>query len=217
MSEDLNVEEKASSTLKKLSNILENLSSNLSKEKTENAFCEGYGYIKELENIIDNMEQSQTEKYNNIYIIKDDFIKKKEKFEYIQKIYILNKSNQLIESLSTNNENPIEENYDLNDKKNKYDVNDSYIFEEEEDDNSYGKNFFEEYFKENNNLIELNESFRYNDNCLFKIKRMIYHYFLKLNKIMKEISPQIKYLIILILLIILLIFCIIRLYFSIIK
>ena len=43
--ENLNLEEKIDNILKKLNSLLENLSSNLSKEKTENALNDGYNYI----------------------------------------------------------------------------------------------------------------------------------------------------------------------------
>ena len=39
------MEEKIDNILKKLNSLLENLSSNLSKEKTENALNDGYNYI----------------------------------------------------------------------------------------------------------------------------------------------------------------------------
>ena len=112
MSEFLNYEEIVYLNLKKLNFLLENLSSNLSKDKTENALKEGYNYIKEIENIINKMEKSQKERCgnNNLLMIKDDFSKKKEKFENIQKKYILNKSNQLIDSLSDNNASTNNEN-----------------------------------------------------------------------------------------------------------
>ena len=44
-------------------------------------------YIKEIENIIDIMEKTKKEEYNKTYLfmIKCDFIKKKEKFENIKK------------------------------------------------------------------------------------------------------------------------------------
>ena len=45
MIENLNLEEKIDNILKKLNSLLENLSSNLSKEKTENALNDGYNYI----------------------------------------------------------------------------------------------------------------------------------------------------------------------------
>ena len=49
------------------------------------------------------MEKTKKEQYNKTYLfmIKGDLMKKKEKFENIQKIYI-NKSNQLIDRVSTN-------------------------------------------------------------------------------------------------------------------
>ena len=70
-----------------MNSLLENLSSNLSKEKTESALNEGYNYIKEIENIIDIMEKTKKEEYNKTYLfmIKSDLMKKKEKFENIKK------------------------------------------------------------------------------------------------------------------------------------
>ena len=88
MSDILNLEEKANLYLKKLSSLLDNLSSNLSKEKTEYAFDEGYGYIKEIENIINILEKSKNENYSYLYMIKGDYIKKKVKFENLKKSYI---------------------------------------------------------------------------------------------------------------------------------
>ena len=90
MSEFLNFEESVYLNLKKLNSILENLSSNLSKDKTESALKEGYNYIQEIETIINKMEKSKKERNgnNNLFMIKDDFSKKKEKFENIQKKYI---------------------------------------------------------------------------------------------------------------------------------
>ena len=58
MSEILKLEENANTYLKKLSNLLENLTSNLSKDKTEKAFEEGNEYIQEIENLIELMEKS---------------------------------------------------------------------------------------------------------------------------------------------------------------
>ena len=125
MSEFLNFEEIVYLNLKKLNFLLENLSSNLSKDKTENALKEGYNCIKEIENIINKMEKSQKERCgnNNLLMIKDDFSKKKEKFENIQKKYILNKSNQLIDSVSTNYHQS-EENINSNDINNEYENDD---------------------------------------------------------------------------------------------
>ena len=220
MSEFLNYEEIVYLNLKKLNFLLENLSSNLSKDKTENALKEGYNYIKEIENIINKMEKSQKERCgnNNLLMIKDDFSKKKEKFENIQKKYILNKSNQLIDSLSdnnasTNNENN-EEHININ---NDNSFNDNYIVEENNDDNNYGKNFIDEYFKENDNYSDLSQRYLYNDNFLFICKKIRQKLCLKINNGIKKIPQKIKYLIILILLMISLIFCVFGLYNSIIN
>lgn len=215
MSKFLNLEEKANSLLKRLTNLLENLSSNLSKEKTENALCEGNNYIKELDDIMINMEKLKENKIDNIYMIKGDFLRKKEKFENFQKAYILNKSNQFMDSLPTNI-NIDESNNDSNNINDIYDINDNEIFEDV-NDNTYGKNFIEEYFKENKNLTELKEGYIYNDSCIFKIKKLFNIFFSKISNIIKEISPKTKYLIILILLIVSLILCIMGLYFSIIN
>ena len=219
MSEILNLEETANLILKKISLLLENLSSNLSKEKTENALEEGYGYIKEIENVINSMEKSNNRNNINLYMIKGELIKKKEKFENIQKAYILNKSNMLIDSLSTNNLIEDENNLDSSEINDEYDINDIYNCEENNNDvdASYGKNIIDEYFKENKNLIELKEGYLYNDNHFFQIKRLLYKIFLEVYKTTKEIPPKIKYLIILFLLMILLILCIVKLYFSIIN
>ena len=217
MSEILKLEETANLILKKFSLLLDNLSSNLSKEKTENALEEGNRYIKEIEVVINTMEKSNNRNNINLYMIKGELIKKKEKFDNIQKEYILNKSNALIDSLSTNNLIEEESNIDTNEVNDEYDINDSNNFEEKADDGTYGKNFIDEYFKENKNLIELKDGYLYNDNYFFQIKRLLYKIFLKVYKTTKEISPKIKYLIILFILMILLILCIEKLYFSIIN
>ena len=217
MSEILKLEETANLILKKFSLLLDILSSNLSKEKTENALEEGNRYIKEIEEVINSMEKSNNKNNINLYMIKGELIKKKEKFDNIQKEYILSKSNALIDSLSTNNLIEEESNIDTNEVNDEYDINDSNNFEEKADDGTYGKNFIDEYFKENKNLIELKDGYLYNDNYFFQIKRLLYKIFLKVYKTTKEISPKIKYLIILFILMILLILCIEKLYFSIIN
>ena len=144
------------------------------------------------------MEKSQKERCgnNNLLMIKDDFSKKKEKFENIQKKYILNKSNQLIDSLSDNNASTNNEN---------------------NDDNNYGKNFIDEYFKENDNYSDLSQRYLYNDNFLFICKKMRQKLCSKIKNGIKKIPQKIKYLIILILLMISLIFCVFGLYNSIIN
>lgn len=87
MIENLNLEEKADNILKKLNSLLENLSSNLSKEKTESALNDGYNYIKEIENIIDIMEKTKKEEYNKTYLfmIKGDLMKKKKNLKIFKK------------------------------------------------------------------------------------------------------------------------------------
>ena len=217
MSEILKLEETANLILKRFSLLVDNLSSNLSKEKTENALEEGNIYIKEIEYVINTMEKSNNKNNINLYMIKGELIKKKEKFDNIQKEYILSKSNALIDSLSTNNLIEDENNIDTNEVNDEYDINDSNNFEEKADDGTYGKNFIDEYFKENKNLIDLKDGYLYNDNYFFQIKRLLYKIFLKVYKTTKEISPKIKYLIILFILMILLILCIEKLYFSIIN
>ena len=220
MSDILNLEEKADLYLKKLSSLLNNLSSNLSKEKTEYALEEGYGYILEIENILNKLEKTKNENNSHLYIIKGDYIKNKEKFENLQKTYILNKSNQLIDSLSTNNLIDDENILDYDGNNNGYDEkkkNNSLVDEDEDEDetHTYEKNFIDEYFKENNNLLELKDIYLYNDNFIFQIKRILYKFCLKAYNKSKEISQKSKYLILLFLLIILLIFCIFNLYSSI--
>ena len=212
MSEFISLEEKANLISKKLTSLLENLSSHLSKEKTENALSEGNNYIKEIDNIIEKMEKSKKGKYdnNNIFLIKNDLIKIKEKFENIQKQYIINKSNQLIDSLSTTTQI---ENNDIIDE---YDINDNFIFEENNDE-QFGKNFIDEYFKENKNITEFSEGYLYKDNYAYKIKRIMYKFFINIYNIFNGVSSKTKYLIILFVLVIMLIFCIIELYFSIIN
>ena len=125
MSEFLNLEETVYLNLKKLNSLLENLSSNLSKDKTENALKEGYNYIKEIENIINIMEKSKNERCgnNNLFMIKDDFSKKKEKFEKIQKKYIINKINKIIDSSSDKNSTKNENNEEYTNIDKDYSIN----------------------------------------------------------------------------------------------
>ena len=214
MSDFLNLEDIAYSNLKKLNSLLENLSSNLSKDKTENALKEGYNYIKEIEYIIDRIEKLKKERCgnNNLFMIKDDFSKKKEKFEKIQKNYIINKINKIIDSSSDKNSTKIENNEEYTNIDKDYSINYNYIFEDNSDDNEYGKNFIDEYFKENENNSNLSRKYLYNDNFLFIIKGIANRFFSKVNNGIKKIPPKIKYLIILIILIISLIFCIFGLY-----
>lgn len=216
MSEFLNHEETAYSNLKKLNSLLEDLSSNLSKDKTEKALKVGYDYIKEIEDLIDEMEKSKKEKYNNnnLFMIKDDFAKKKEKFENIQNKYILNKSNQLIDSLSDNISTKNDNNEELNNINNDISNSDNYFFEEDNDDENYGKNFIDEYFKENKSMTDLSQRYLYNDNFIFNMKRIIHIFCAKLYNAINKIPPKIKYLTLLIILMISLIFCIFGLYNS---
>ena len=216
MSEFLNHEETAYSNLKKLNSLLEDLSSNLSKDKTEKALKVGYDYIKEIEDLIDKMEKSKKEKYNNnnLFMIKDDFAKKKEKFENIQNKYILNKSNQLIDSLSDNISTKNDNNEELNNINNDISNSDNYFFEEDNDDKNYGKNFIDEYFKENKSMTDLSQRYLYNDNFIFNMKRIIHILCAKLYNTINKIPPKIKYLTLLIILMISLIFCIFGLYNS---
>ena len=214
MSDFLNLEDIAYSNLKKLNSLLENLSSNLSKDKTENALKEGYNYIKEIEYIIDRIEKLKKERCgnNNLFMIKDDFSKKKEKFENIQKKYILNKINKIIDSSSDKNSTKNENNEEYTNINKDYSINYNYIFEDNNDVHDYGKNFIDEYFKENENYSDLSQKYLYNDNLLFIIKRITNRLCSKVNNGIKKIPPKIKYIIILIILIISLIFCIFGLY-----
>ena len=122
MSEILKLEDNANSLLKKLGILLDNLSSNLSKEKTETALSDGYQCIQEIEGIIDQL--GKTEKENNsqtnLLIIKSDLMQKKEKYEKIRKAYIINKNSQLIDISSTEEqEENINEDGDQTEQNNK--------------------------------------------------------------------------------------------------
>ena len=215
MSESLKLEENANTYLKKLSNLLENLTSNLSKDKTEKAFEEGNEYIQEIENLIELMEKSKEYRYinNDVIMMKIELAKKKLNLEKIEKSYIFNKSNQLIESASTNisqiNRN---NNIDVS-QEDEYNIYDKSIFDDE-DDEKYEKYFIEEESNENIKNNELSKKYLYNQDLKSKIKRNIQNSIAKVNQKLKQISPKNKYLIILIILIISLIICLICLYFS---
>ena len=92
MYEILKLEDKANKNFKKLSIILDNLSFNLSKGKTEKALTDGYNYIKEIEEIIGQLDKINQEGYsqNNFFMIKADLKQKIEKYEKMRKTYILN-------------------------------------------------------------------------------------------------------------------------------
>ena len=216
MSEILKLEDSANSLLKKLSELLENLSANLSKEKTEKALDDGNECINEIENIIDQISNIPQDNYskNNLFIIKGDLKQKKEKFEKIQEKYILNKSNQLIDTHSyTTQEEDIEvygqNERDIDENKNENLSDSEHNNEIEEKDEK------DEVFHVNKDVSELSEEYIHNDNCLFLIKRKISKCFRAICYKVKEVNPRNKYLLILIILIILLILCVVGLFFSI--
>ena len=91
---------------------------------------------------------------------------------------------------------------------------DNYFFEEDNDDENYGKNFIDEYFKENKSMTDLSQRYLYNDNFIFNMKRIIHIFCSKLYNTINKIPPKIKYLTLLIILMISLIFCIFGLYNS---
>ena len=216
MSEILKLEDSANSLLKKLSELLESLSSNLSKEKTEKALDEGNECINEIEKIIEQISNITQDNYskNNLFIIKGDLKQKKEKFEKIQEKYILNKSNQLIDTHSyTTQEEDIEvygqNERDIDENKNENLSDSEHNNEIEEKDEK------DEVFHVNKDVSELSEEYIHNDNCLFLIKRKISKCFRAICYKVNEVNQRNKYLLILIILIILLILCVVGLFFSI--
>ncbi len=216
MSEILKLEDDANSLLKKLSELLDSLSSNLSKEKTEKALDDGNECISEIENIIEQISNITKDNYSktNLFIIKGDLNQKKEKFEKIQEKYIINKSNQLIDTHSyTTQEEDIEvygqNERDMDENKNEDLSDPEHNNEIEEKDEK------DEVFHVNKDVSELSEEYIHNDNCLFLIKRKISKCFRAICYNINEANPRNKYLLILIILIILLILCIVGLFFSI--
>lgn len=221
MSEFINLEDKANTLLKKLGVLLDDLSSNLSKQKTEKALDDGNECINEIENIIEQLSKTNEDNFsqNNIFIMKGDLNQKKEKFEKIQQKYILNKSNQLIESVDSTNiqeEDNKNDVYGQNDDDDfKETKNDKIIPMTDEQNNDINeKDYADEIFHVNKDVTELSEEYIHNDNCLFLIKRKIYKFFTKICDYITGISPKKKYLFILIILFILLVICVILLFFQ---
>lgn len=212
MSEIINLEEKANILLKKLNILLDNLSFNLSKDKTEQALCDGYECINEIEKIIKEISKIKDEKYtqNNIFMIKGDLMQKKEKYEKIRKTYILNKNNQLIDSISST---AIQEEISKNTNESN-DTNDNNIIIpniseqniEKEDNNN------DEIFQVNKDLTDLSEEYLYSNNKIFLAKRKMIKCFIKIKNKIGAIPIKTKYFIILIFLIVLLIVFIIGLF-----
>lgn len=207
MSDILNLEDNANTLLKKLTILLDNLSHNLSKEKTEKALCEGYDCIKEIENIIEeiNKKQGINSPKNNIFTIKGDLKQKKEKLEKIQNTYISNKSNELIDSFCSTNIQEEKNNNDVFAGNNDLSEGDCSTPEQ----NIQKEEYNDEIFQVNKDITELSEEYINNDNCLFIVKRRIIKFFRKICNKIKETTSKTKYLIILIILFILLILSII--------
>ena len=112
MNEYFQLEEQANSLLKKITVLLDNLSYNVSKEKTEKALSDGYECMNEIEKIINQINNIKDGNYSkqNLFMLKGDLMQKKEKYEKIRKEYIIYKNNELIESLSSENTQEYEEN-----------------------------------------------------------------------------------------------------------
>ena len=216
MSEILKLEDSANSLLKKLSELLENLSSNLSKEKTEKALDDGNECINEIENIIEQISNIPQDNYskNNLFIIKGDLKQKKEKFEKIQEKYILNKSNQLIDTHSYTTQEEDIEVYGQNERDIEENKNEN-LSDSEHNNEIEEKDDKDEVFHVNKDVSELSEEYIHNDNCLFLIKRKISKCFRAICYKVNEANPRNKYKLILIILIILLILCVVGLFFSI--
>ena len=203
MSEILKLEEEANILLKKLQLLLDDLSKNLSKGKTEKAINDGYECIKEIQNIIDQINDNQNDDFlqNNLFTIIADLKQKKEKLDKLQNEYVINKSHDLIDSYCSTNQ----EEKNLNDIFRQKDTNPN-----DDIDNNNNNNYVEqnvgndEIFQVNKDITELSEEYMNNDNCLFIVKRRITKCCTNIKNIIKDISPFKKYLIILIIFIILL-------------
>ena len=218
MSEILKLEDNAQSLLKKLGILLDNLSSNLSKEKTETALSDGYQCIQEIEVIIDQL--GKTEKENNsqtnLLIIKSDLMQKKEKYEKIRKAYIINKNSQLIDISSTEEqEDNINENGDQteqNDKNLEENIINKVLEENIPKDNNNNHN--DEIFNVNKDMAELSEEYIYSRNALYKGKRRLSRCCTKIKNKFRNISPKKKYFCLFIISLILLIVCFIALFYE---
>ena len=212
MSEIIHLEDNANILLKKLDILIDNLSFNLSKEKTEKALCDGNDCINEIENIIKQINNIKEENYsqNNLLMIKGDLMQKKEKYEKIKKSYIINKNNQLIDSFSSTdiqeeiNNNIYEPNID--------NLNDDIIFNITEEKIENKDDINDEIFQVNKESIELSEEYLYSGNNIYLAKRKINKFFIKLKNRFEKITIKTKYFIILIILIILLIACLFGLF-----
>ena len=199
MNEYFQLEEQANSLLKKITVLLDNLSYNVSKEKTEKALSDGYECMNEIEKIINQINNIKDGNYSkqNLFMLKGDLMQKKEKYEKIRKEYIIYKNNELIESLSSENTQEYEENIIY--KK------EEQIAEKEDLNNG------EETFQVNSDIAEMSEEFLYNDNILFRFRRRIKALYSKTKNVLQRIKSKTKYLIVLSILIFLLICCIVGL------
>ena len=184
MSEILKLEDKANANLKKLSNLLDNLSFNLSKEKTEKALTDGYECIKEIEEIIEQIDKIYQEdnSQNNLFMIKGDLKQKKEKYEKIRKTYILNKNNELIDSLSSTNIQEENNNSIEMPEQNITNLEEKIIYNNlEQNILKGGINNSDEIFNINKDMTEFSEDYIYSDNIIYRAKR-------KINKIFSKIK-----------------------------
>ena len=199
MNEYFQLEEQANSLLKKITVLLDNLSYNVSKEKTEKALSDGYECMNEIEKIINQINNIKDGNYSkqNLFMLKGDLMQKKEKYEKIRKEYIIYKNNELIESLSSENTQEYEENIIY--KK------EEQIAEKEDLNNG------EETFQVNSDIAEMSEEFLYNDSILFRFRRRIKALYSKTKNVLQRIKSKTKYLIVLSILIFLLICCIVGL------
>ena len=218
MSEILKLEDNANSLLKKLGILLDNLSTNLSKEKTETALSDGYKCIQEIEGVIEQLGKIGEENYSqtNLLMIKGDLMQKKEKYEKIRKTYIVNKNSQLIDISSTEEQ---EEN--TNEDGDKAEQNDKNLEEniinkafEQNIEKDINNNPNDEIFKVNKDMTELSEEYIYSRNALYKGKRIISKCCTKIKNKFKNISPKRKYFCLFIISLILLIICFIALFYE---
>ena len=201
--EFLDLEDKINAELKKLTNLLDNLSKNLSKEKTEKAIDDGFECINDLENLIKKLNTifiTDNQQNIKILMIKSDFNKQKEKFDKFHRNYITNKSNELIMSFDSNNNKEIQtntsslivENNNEKERDNKFEqfarnngINielEMENFDQEDDEN-------DEYFNVNKDVHELNDGPFHENSFCDKVKRI----FKKIIRKIIEISRRKKY------------------------
>ena len=212
MSEILKLEDSANSLL---GILLDNLSSNLSKEKTETALIDGYECIQEIEKVIAELGRKEQENYSqtNLLMIKGDLMKQKEKYEKIRKAYIINKNSDLIDIASSEEQ---EENTNEDGDKieqNEKNLEENIINKAFEENIEKEENHNDEIFNVNKDMTGLSEEYIYSENVLYKGKRNIGRCCSKIKNKFKNISSKKIYLCLFITSLILLIFCFFALFY----